>query len=92
MIMYVDSLKVSKWTKHIWYEYWKTPQVTEIHSPRYVKTNSIVEFGGKFYTDAFGNAGADEDSLDNDNESVEIVSVFVGKIQSRKGIFATLCL
>ena len=33
---------------------------------------------GDFYTNSYGNSQADEDSLDNDEENIELVSVFVG--------------
>ena len=79
MTMYVDSLKVSKHHKTLYFRHYKTPEIEKLNDNfRYVKVNSLVKFGGRIYTDSYGNAQADEDTLDNDEESVDVVSVFVG--------------
>jgi hypothetical protein len=43
-----------------------------------MKINSVVSFRGEIYTDSYGNSNAAEDSLDNDDQKVSLVSIFVG--------------
>ena len=45
---------------------------------RYMRINSVVEFRGEIFTDSYGNANAADDSLDNDDQKISIVSLFVG--------------
>ena len=77
--MYVDSLKVSKWDKHVEYVDWKTPSIYGVLSPRYVKVGDSVSFEGKLYTNMYGSTNEKEGgNLDNDDANVEITGVFVG--------------
>ncbi len=41
----------------------------------------MVEFGGRIYTNRYGNAGAGEDALDNDEDLLTLISVEVGPQQ-----------
>ena len=43
-----------------------------------MKINSVVSFRGEIYTDSYGNSNAADDSLDNDDQKVSLVSIFVG--------------
>jgi hypothetical protein len=76
--MYVDSLKVNHAQKTLYYKDYATPKIQEINQERYMKINSVVSFRGEIYTDSYGNSNAAEDSLDNDDQKVSLVSIFVG--------------
>ena len=79
MSFYVDGLKVQGWVPNVVFKRYKTPMVSRVSTPRYVKVNSMVGFGGTIFTDAYGNTGeAEGNALDNDNPKVELVSAFVG--------------
>ena len=56
----------------------RTPKIKEVEMERYMRINSVVEFRGQIFTDSYGNANAADDSLDNDDQKISIVSLFVG--------------
>jgi hypothetical protein len=52
-----------------------------VESPRYYKTNDIVSFYAKLFTQQYGMANSKDAPLDTDTATVELISVFVGKQQ-----------
>ena len=60
----------------------RTPKIKELSDERYVKVNSIINLGGEFYTDVYGNLQGVNSAPVNSDEEIdidnELVGIFVG--------------
>ena len=64
------------------YKNQRTPKIKELPEDRYVKVNSVINLGGEFYTDVYGNLQGVNSAPVNSDEEInidnELVGIFVG--------------